>query len=554
MTSNLLHQIDLTSKATSLKIAPPISKVASVETLRGQQLYIPEHQVPLTNPNGIVTNTWYFNADGNYQTALQNPGIQNIKISRGQGSGKTSGKVWVRMNITNTSGSLVQTNPVPFWFSNIQFQTPGGDVVQTRYAIDLWLSIIACTPEEEWQSISDLILASNSYESGKAIQPGSTIDVWMPLYGNPYSCGEIATRELEGDSMCYLTFNPPSQFIEAGPTNALVINAMSLVFEMQQLDQSLIRALDMEYESFPHSSIYPWVRIQEFTQTFTANTQYTFQLSGISGDVSFLMFFLRETTSAWDPYHGQPITDFQIQNQEGVAISGSAFIDEEYNRWGQLTRWFLGTWMQDRRYYGWNFSAVDSAPVEFLSTGRKNGAFGFTTNEQLIIDTAPAGANEVVTFGTTGGGTPGAGSFVYFTWINEYGLASNSVSFDIDNATFTPATIKAIIEEMPNFEGEVTVSAAVVAPWTFTVTFIGNYGNRPIRGVGCSLTLNGIANCAVAPLAQTIGWPLLTTPGVRGITSGGTYTLTVLAYTSSILSVSCGKEGGKGRQKVQRSS
>lgn len=552
MTSNLVHQIDLTSKATSLAIAPPISKVANVSTLRGQQLFIPEHQVPLVNPNAVVTNTWYFNADGNYQTALQNAGIQNIKISRGQGSGKTTGKVWLRMNITNTSLQNVQTNPVPFWFNNIQFQTPGGDVIQTRYAFDLWLSILACTPEEEWQSISDLILASNNYESGQPIPAGTTFDVWMPLYGNPYSCGEIATRELEGDSMVYLTFNPPSQFIESGPTNALVVNSMSLVFEMQQLDQSLIRALDAEYASFPHSSIYPWVRVQEFTQTFTANTQYTFQLSGISGDVAFLMFVLRENTSAWDAYHGNPITDFQIQNQEGVAISGSAFIPENYNRWGQLTRWFLGTWMQDRRYYGWNFSQVDSAPVEFLSTGRKNGAFGFTTNEQLVIDTAPAGQNEVIRFQTANAGVPTAGSVIYFQWIDEYGATHVSGSYDIDDATFSAAAVKALIEAIPGFEGEVTVAAPTLVPqWGFNVTFIGNYGNRPITAANFSLVSHGVVQTAGG--ATSLGVPVPSVGGIRGITNGGTYTLTVIAYTSAILSISCEKEGGKGRQKVQRS-
>lgn len=511
---------------------------------------LPEFQIPVVNPNAIVTNTWNFPADSSSRLALQNPGVYQIKISRGQGSGKTSGKVWLRMNITNSDGAAVQTVPAPFFFNLVQFQTPGGDTIQNRFPFDLWFAMIATASMEEWQSLSDLVCASNNYQSGQNFAAGETKDVWIPLVGNPYSCGEIPTRELEGDSICYLTFAPPSSTIESGSTTGLVINSMALVFEMQQLDESLLKALDSEYEDITHSFMYPWVMQQDFTQTWTASTQYTLQLTGINGDVVFFVLVMRKSAAAWDAYHGMPIKEFQFQNQEGIAISGSAFIPEAYNRWGQATRWFLGTWMQDRRYYTWVFAAKDSSAVEFLACGRKNGAFGFTGNEQLVLTTAPAGTNEVITFAQSPSvaSNPTGGS-ILFSWTDEYG--QTFFSTPVTPAATSAALLKAAIEAIPNFEGEVTVAVTAggaTAPQTFTVTFINNYGNRNLTGKGYNLHVEGVYLTAAGAATY---FPTTTTPGVRGITSGNTYTLSVYGYSTAILSLSDGSGGPKGRQRVQ---
>jgi hypothetical protein len=508
----------------------------------------------LVNPNGIVNNTWFFNADGDISNMFLQPSVVNIKIARGQGSGKTNGKVWLRLNITNLSSTTsVQTNPAPFWLSLLQFQTPGGDVIQQRYPWDLWFAIIGTTSDDEWISMSDLILASNNYESGAPITPLATVDVWLPIIGNPYSCGEVATNQLEGDSLCILNTRDPTLFIESGPTDSLRVNQCALVFEMQQLDQSLLGALNAEYRDFPHSFYYPWVRNQDFTGTWNTNQQYTLQLSGISGPTAFIMLYLHSTGDAWDPYHGLPIQDFQFQNQEGVAISGSAFIPESYNRWAQLPRWFLGSWMQDRRYYGWNFVGKDSAPVEILSVGRAYSGYGMTGNEQLVVDMPGAGVNEIVTFTTSQGGTPQAGSYGFFTWVNEYGQIFDGPNFDM--VTASAIGLKGYIESITGFEGQVTVSTPGGSPWGFTVTFIGNYGNRPLSSLGYSLKWTGVlqttGGSSTTHVESLTG--NTTTAGVRGITNGASYTLSVFAYSQGILSISSEKEGKAGRQKVQRS-
>ena len=98
MSGDILSKAVQYAPATTLAIAPPLSKLAVATTVQGRKLNLPEFQIPNTNPNCINTNTWVFPASGNFNTALVNGGIQQIKIAAGQGSGKTSGKVYLRLN------------------------------------------------------------------------------------------------------------------------------------------------------------------------------------------------------------------------------------------------------------------------------------------------------------------------------------------------------------------------------------------------------------------------------------------------------------------------
>lgn len=543
MSSDLLSKAVQNAPATTLAIAPPLSKITMAKTVQGRQLCLPDYQIPNTNANAINTNTWVFPASGNYNTAIANGGIQQIKIAAGQGSGKTSGKVYLRVNCTNSTGASVSLVPAPFLFTNIQFVTPSGDTIQNMDPFSLWISIIGTASSDEWFSLSDLVNSSNNYESGAYVANAATVDWWIPLMGNAYSCGEIPTRVLQGDSYCYVTFDVASNTVLEGTATGFNVNILSLVFEMQQLDNSLIGALDQEYHRNYHDSFYPFVRVMNWTQTWNASSQYTMQLNGITGGVVALMFAFRLSLIGEDKYHGQPITDFQIQNQAGVAISGAQFIPGAYNRWSQLVRWFLGTWMQDRRFYGWSFSAKDSGVVEFITTGRVNGQYGFSGNEQLVIDTAPNGQNEIqtITFGaaTT---TPGT---VWFMWITPYGsTVSTPVAYNAN-----AAAIQAAIEAMSNFEGTVTVSGAFSAAAAQTFNFGGNYANRILFERGFQLVAFSSSATAGAQAASTT----VSQMGIDGITNGGTYTLTVAAFTTAIYHITNDDQGGWGRSTIQNS-
>ena len=254
MSSDLQSRIDQNAKAVSLDLAPPISKIATVKTLRGQPLNLPEYQIPDVAANAIIRNPWFYQANGNYQTVIQTGGIQNIKIDRGSGSGKVNGRVWLRMVLQNTNaGADVLLVPAPFLINQLQFQTPGGDIIQTFSGLSLWFQMISSVDMSEWQSLSDLVMASNNYEAGQLITRSSTFECWLPLYGNVWSAGEIPTRVIQGDCQAVINFQTPTYTVLSGSAANIQVNALSLVMDMQQLDQELIAAIDNGLHLLPHA-------------------------------------------------------------------------------------------------------------------------------------------------------------------------------------------------------------------------------------------------------------------------------------------------------------
>lgn len=548
MSSDLAKNIEQNAASTALAIAPPLSRVAQVKTKRGQPINVPEFQIPSNNPNGIIPNDWFFNAVGNFQTAITNGTQQTIKIDRGSGSGKTTGRVWLRVTLQNTDASNdIQMAPMPFWFSSIQFQTPAGDIISTDTSLGLFLKLLTCTSLEEFYSTSNAVCMTNEYNAGPLLLRGTTQEYDLPLFGNAFSCGEVPTRVLQGDSQCVIQFAPTANSVLAAvDTTKIQINALALIFEMQQLDSLLLAELDNEYHRFEHSFVYPFARTMSWSQTFNASSQYVFQTSGIIGDVTCLFAALRAGNTGSSQYFFIPLTSYQIQDSAGIPITGANFVTGDFGRWCHTPRWSLGTWMQDRRINLWNFSSKNSGIVEFLTMGRKSGAYGFSGNESLVINTCAAGTSEVLTLATGDATAPTGGSY-QISFMDEWGYEhyTNPIAFNA-----SAATIKAAIELLPNFEGTVTVSAALSATGSITVTYGGVYANRAMKGRGYYLQV-----CAAGLFNATIGQGVLTTvttPGVTGMTSGATHYLDVIAYTSSILSVSSDKQqSGWGRLRVQ---
>ena len=256
---------------------------------------------------------------------------------------------------------------------------------------------------------------------------------------------------------------------------------------------------------------------------------------------------MRTALTGLDQFHAVPIQNFSFLNQEGIPISGANLVVENENRWAQLPQWCMGTWMQDRRFYGWNFASKDSALPEFLATGRKNGAYGFSGNEQLQLTTAVAGTSEVMTM-TTSDTTAATGGTYALVWTDEYGISQTTTPLAYNASA---ATIQSALQALPNFEGTVTVNQAFSAGGSVTFTFGGNYANRPLYARGFTLNAVGAMYNATRSLGLTTA---ITTPGVRGITSGNTFYLDVVAFTSGILSVSSQSDGGAGRLRVQLSA
>ena len=249
MSSDITSKIQRFAAATSLPPggATPGTKFERVQTMRGQNLAIPRYQLPTSLLNFSNQNTWTYKAVGDYTNALVTGGIQNIKIDRGTGSGRTTGMVWLHVNITNQDAGPQTLVPGPFLFQQIIWQTPGGDVECNWYPLGWWMSIIGTASMEYWQSLSDLVNSSNDYESGASIASGEVVDYYIPFIGNPFSCGEVPTRVLEGDSNIQLNFLPANQTVLTGAAANLKLNALEVVLEVEQLDQSVMPKLDQTY-------------------------------------------------------------------------------------------------------------------------------------------------------------------------------------------------------------------------------------------------------------------------------------------------------------------
>jgi hypothetical protein len=310
--------------AVTLNFDPPAAKLTRVGTATGQKLLIPSYQLPNVNPNKLATNLWRWPASGNFTTILQTGGQVSIKIDRGSGSGKVRGDTILRMVITNTNaGAEVGIVPAAFLINQLSFQTPSGDTIQNWDGFSLWFALIATTSFESWQSISSAVGASDDYEQGPTLLRSSVNEILLPIRGSYLSTGELFWPAVDGDGMVYVTFATPTVTVISGSSADLSLTALSLDCEMDQADAGLQRELLQEYRSMEHNFITPFMRVQAFTQTFSASTQYNFPLSGIKGDVVFMAIVLRSSINGEDSYHGRPITSLQIQNSEGVAISGA---------------------------------------------------------------------------------------------------------------------------------------------------------------------------------------------------------------------------------------
>jgi len=549
MTSEIKKKNLENAASTTLKYAPPISSMSTVSTYRQQTINIPKYQLPDVDASSLVTNPWYFNAVGNFQNALSNGTQQTIKIDRAVGSGKTTGRVWLRCVLQNTDASNdAQLSPMPFWFQNIQFQNPSGDIIVTDTSLSNYFKLLACTSFEEFYSTSDLVCMNNNYNQGNLLLRSTTKEYMLPLYGNPFSAGEVPTRVIQGDCQCLIQFaSTQNSMLNVADPTKIQINSLSLVFEMQNADSSVLDQIDNEYHRFEHSFYYPFPRIMNWTQTFNSSSQYTFQTSGFTGAVCGMVLFLSAGNTGAYNFNFIPIASWQLLDSSNLPISGSNFITPNYNRWGQLPRWAMGTWMQSENINVWNFSTKNSGLIEMLTIGRNNGAFGFSGNESIVVNTPPAGTNEVLTIATGDSTAPTGGNF-QFSFTDEWGnyALTSPIAYNA-----TAAAIKAAIEAMPNFQGTVTVNQALTVNGTATITFGGVYANRAIRRN--NMVLQPYGNLYNATIGQGLS-VTLTTPGVDGMTSGATHYLTAIAYTPALMSISSDKQqSGWGKIRVQTS-
>jgi len=513
------------NRSTTLQsgYVPEMDPFAMVSTLDGSRLRIPATQIPRTSPYEN-SNLYRYAASGNYTNILNTGGGLQIFLTRSSGSGPLTGPLYLRLQVFNPNGSTpAYFLPAPFWLQNIQYFTPSGAPVAVQDGQGIFHNITEVTETDNMFELEKAIITNPSFGKGDPILPLQTANIYIPLIGNPLSCGKFLIAATQGDFQVLCNFFAASVFQLSGPACNLV-NA-TIETPQAQLSDTSLSTLIREYKLGKHDWFFPYERVMTLTQNWNASSSYQVPLSGLAGDMTFVRFGLYPSLTGLDLAAPVPISSFQFQNNAGEPISGMQVIESDFNRFVMQPQYFEGKASRRTKKYAYVWSKNSTGAMELLLKGTKYGSYPFTNKESLIINTAPAGTNEVVTI--TPSSAPASGTF-QLCWTNPEmsTVISAPIAFNA-----TAATIQSTINNLLNFTGSCTVTGTMAT--SVVVTFNGGgYQNRPLNADGFCLSV--ITNSLIG-VTYTVGVSsVVTTPGVNGITSGSSYVLKIWGYTTSV--------------------
>lgn len=549
-TTNNANMTDFYGKTASLIPEVSISPsdtgaahpVTAISMLSGATLTVPSYQVPAKNPYRLV-NMWRYQASGQYDQILSTGGQVQVPIIRGSGSGHVE-KTWLRIQVKNNTGASIQMQPVPLWLQSLVFQTPSGATIQTGQGTALYGNIASVYQMEEWYEVSKACGMNLEYESGDPIEAGDTMTYYIPLIGNFLDAGSFFLPATTGDIQCYLNFWPDNNIRNTG-TGPLTVVQISLDVKMELLAPQVLDRTRALFKGQRFDYLIPYFKWQNFTQQLALGQTAQLNLSSIKGDVGIFDFVIRPSYVKDDLTNFQIIDSYQIQNQEGVGISGQQFIDDMFSRKILYPSQNDGTLSRHRRWYRHVFANNDYAVKNLLQYALKLGAYPFDNHNTLnIITPALGGVNEKWALVTSVFGTAPYGGNAMFTWQTPDGLSSSSIEVpytDLDTAGSPLA--KAAIEGMTNFTGTVTITGRISLN-TLLIEFTGNYGHRALADEGYVLQCNSGLFCTVPTIVgapgNQMGIPLyavMTVNGRNGITNGASYLVDVYVTTTGYVSL-----------------
>lgn len=533
----------------TLRAPEQVDNLVPVPNELGQMLMVDSKQLPIVNPNDANYQILRYNSSGNISAGLQSSTKIPIQVLRKQGTGKTTGRVFLRFLLQNNNAlnNPVYVLPSPFWIKTLEWKNAGNQTISTWRGEDIWHANMKTKDSDEWEAYAPMIFSNGNYEaSNMGIPKGGTVETFIELTGNPYSIGEILTSHLRADNGCIITTADPTTWVLLGPPNTgpngtgagtaadLTLVECTLDFEQENADPKKLAREESYADQVPKTIFYPYPVVNEFTATLNANSQYTWQLSSFRGDVVAMDMYFKVATTADSLIKYQRMKDFSMTNSDNRKITGSNLITDAFNQNVQNKEWWLGKWMgtPSNALYTWVFGKLASTGVAHLKLGAKNGSFGMNGRQNIIFDTPPAGTNEVWTGSNSAAATTGGARF---KWVTPDGDVGYSQVFTWNAST---AALKQILEATPHFEGTVTFSAGFNAA-SFTITFGGLYANTPMMNSGYHLEVVDLNLLATAtPVVTQFA---VTTFGVDGMTSGNSFTVCFVAWVTGLIQVS--KEG-----------
>jgi len=551
----------------------PSRRFVSRTFLNGEVRNLPAHQVPSRDPYESM-NLWRYPFTGQYTNCVQNGSTVQCRMQEGTGTGRTE-KVYIRMVCQNNSSTNpCQYIPAPLWLKGWNFQNPNGEPIQFGDGTILWVNICTSHDNESWPFVSDLILSDGQYGIGDIIQPNEVVEIYIELVGNWLQVSGIENPWIKGDSFFNVTFQPDS-VIRLNPatlTGQLQVNEMSLDIWQPITDASTMASRQRLIKNMTLSAIYPYYRHQSFSMALQPSSSYSVLLNGLNGDTNTVWILIRNSYVGTDLLNFIGLSSFQILNEGGNPITSQNVVTDVINRDIMFPQKFLGSFAYYHNFYHWCFSAQNTAPLAMIQLGLKLGAYSFTGGEQLIINTPPAGANEVIALQINAFPTQtGTGQTISNPQVLTGGFTINwhTPNGQISDTGFIPFDqsnegVAAIIEAMDQFTGTVTVtgfpvtfptnvtggitSGGTITTWApttaVTFTFGGDYALQPLDALGwvmtflpqaCFVEVTNGSSTYMAPIS--VG-PVINTAGQYGIQAGNTYNLDVYTVTSAIASIS----------------
>jgi hypothetical protein len=502
---------------------PDIDPFISVETQANDRLRIPTVQLPDSCPfeNYNINRN---NASGSITTVLQTGGQVQVLLTRGQGSGQLAGPFYLRMEVTNTSGSNSSYNlPVPLWIQNIQYNTPSGQPVATQDGQGLWNNIIEEYDDEEWYSMQRAIGSNEAWGNGYPILPNGSSTYYIPLIGNPLSPGKWMQPATAGDFQVLINFLAPA-FWNLASVN-LNLTALSIDAPQSQLSAKGLDNLIREYKAFSHYWFYPYEKVQTVTQNLNTSSTYQIPLTSFNGPTSMVRIAIYNSLSGKDLYSPVPLSSFQFFNNAGGPISGNNVTDDIFNRLIQQPKFFRGRASRRIRKYAWIWTKDQEGAQRLIKEGTPYPGYPMTTKEYIQFTTPVAGTNEVVTL--TPSTAPSSGTFqILFTNPDVGDAITQPIAYNA-----TAATIQSAINNLINFSGSCTVTGTMAS--TVVITFTGGgYQNRTMDADGFSIS---VLDNAMLGTTYTVGIEsAVTTAGVSGIVNGNSYTIKMWGYGPAI--------------------
>ncbi len=286
----------------------------------------------------------------------------------------------VGVSETGGSSSITPTN-APLMFSQIQtLVNSGSDISQTIYDVDIWHNLNFLTNEQ----VTNIVNVNNmntSFAGPSSIAASGSATYFVPLIGNIFQTGHgIFMGGLKGYIVMRFYGNSS---VESG-SGTLALNKLVIHAKCKQLPQYQMDELRKEYETSVLEKPYIDYAHMPLPNTYNASTQYTIQMSGLTGSMAYALIGLRSSTAATS---GGIRTFANLGNlaqvawadENGNLVNSPTYEYYAIQRFIDSARWFPGTF----------FSSIPMIPIVFgdpykaVMLGESRGSYYCNSRDQL---------------------------------------------------------------------------------------------------------------------------------------------------------------------------